>query len=87
MRDLPARDLGHVVRALRASKRIVHRERWFYLVDHGDEVDIGQVDPELRGLAAAWARGPEVLRARADLAQQEAERLRGRAAEIEAAAP
>lgn len=80
VRDLPSRDLGPLVRALRASRRITHRERWSYVVGTADPVDLCEVPADLRGTAAAWARGPDVLRARAALADREAERLREAAA-------
>jgi hypothetical protein len=87
VRDLPSRDLGPLVRALRLSRRITHRERWSYVVGAADPVDLCGLPDDLRGTAAAWARGPEVLRARAALADREAERLREAAAAAEEAPP
>jgi hypothetical protein len=85
VRDLPSRDLGPLVRALRLSRRVVHRERWSYVVGCADPVDLGDVPADLCGTAAAWARGPDVLRARAALADRDAARLREAAARAEGA--
>jgi hypothetical protein len=87
VRDLPSRDLGLLVRALRLCRRITHRERWSYVVGSDDPVDLCDVPVDLRGTAAAWASGPEVLRARAALADREAARLREAAACAEEAPP
>jgi hypothetical protein len=74
--------------ALRACKLVRLHERWTFRGNDGaDPVGYDGLADEDRRPSVAWSYGPDVLRARAVLAEHEAERLRGRAAEIEAAAP
>ncbi len=79
-----AHDLGAVLAALRASRRVTFRERWEYQIDPaGDAVPFADVPRGLVGRAAAWASGPDVLRARAAIADRDAARLREAAARAE----
>lgn len=87
VRELGPHDLGTLVRALRTSRRVKHREVWRYVIGTDEPIELPAVPDELRGAAAAWTRGPDVLRARAVLAERDAARLRDAAARAEEAPP